>query len=249
MELKDLVFNEPEWLKSNTILLGRNGSHAYGTATELSDFDYKGVCVPPTDYFLGLKSFEGYDKTGGKNYKNKSGDIDVTIIHINKFVRDAIVGVPNNLELLFLDSSDYIYIDKTFGLELINMRQHFLSKQIMKKFGGYAKSQAQKMQKHRTELVEVYGYDTKFFMHTVRLLQMAIEILTTGEMKVKRPNAEFLIGLRKGSHSLEEALVYIEELEQQLQIAYDNSILPNSPDESFINEWLTDFNTRYMNTK
>jgi len=251
MNFKNLVPNEPEWLQSNTILLGRIGSHAYGTATESSDFDFKGVCVPPAEYFLGLKSFEGYDKTGGKNFKNKAGDVDVTILHINKFVRDAMAGVPNNLELLYLDDNDYVYVCEHYGQELISMREHFLSKRIMKKYGGYAKSQAHRMQQlnsngaARSEIVEKHGYDTKFFMHTVRLLQTATEILLTGGMKAKRPNAEFLIGLRNGSHSLEEALSLIEELEKQLNVAYKKTNLPDHPDENFINKWLTDFNIRH----
>lgn len=250
MDIQKLIPKQPEWLQSHTILLGRVGSHAYRTATETSDLDFKGICVPPADYFLGLKSFDGYDKSGGKNFKNQAGDIDISIIHINKFVRDAMVGVPNNIELLFLDDEDYIHTND-YGFELLDVRNHFLSKQIMKKFGGYAKSQAQKMQqlnsngKARSELVDRYGYDTKFFMHTVRLLQMATEILFTGKMKTKRSNAEFLIALRNGSHTLQEALSFIEELEKQLQDAYKKSTLPERPDEEFINNWLIDFNIHH----
>lgn len=249
MKTEKLVLNEPSWLQSRTILLGRVGSHAYGTATENSDLDFKGVCVPPLEYFLGLQSFDGYDKTGGKNFKNKEEDIDVTVIHINKFVRDAMAGVPNNLELLFLDESDYLYVNE-FGRELISMRSHFLSKQIMKKFGGYAKSQVQKMQQFksngaaRSELVEQYGYDTKFYMHTVRLLKMAIEILTTRRLTVKRQEAEFLIALRNGYHSLGDALEHIEVLEEGLREAYEESLLPEQPNYDLINRWLVEFNMR-----
>ncbi len=82
-------------------------------------------------------------------------------------------------------------------------------------------------------------------MHTVRLLQMATEILHTGEMHTKRSNAEFLIAMRNGSHTLNEALAYIDELEKQLQVAYEKSTLPECPNEDFINKWLTDFNIRH----
>ncbi|MFJ7982328.1 DNA polymerase beta superfamily protein [Lysinibacillus xylanilyticus] len=250
MEIKNLIPNEPSWLGTRTILLGRGGSHAYGTATKNSDFDFKGVCVPPLEYFLGLQSFDGYDKKGGKNFKNQAGDIDVTIIHINKFVRDAMAGVPNNLELLFLDESDYIHVS-VHGRELINMRKQFLSKQIMKKFSGYAKSQAQKMKElksTRNELLSKFGYDTKFYMHTVRLLEMAIEILNHGTLTVKRSNHAHLLSLREGIHTLDEALDNIEILEQHLKVAYDNSILPERPDFELISRWLVDFNIRVANS-
>lgn len=246
MDYKQLLPNEPSWLKDRTILLGKVGSHAYGTATATSDLDYKGIVIPPIEYFLGLESFDGYDKSGGKNFKNQAGDIDVTLLHINKFVRDAMAGVPNNLELLYLEVEDYLHIDEA-GAELIEMRHHFLSKQIMKKFGGYAKSQTQKLQGKaaRSELVDKFGYDTKNYMHAVRLLESAIQILNYNHLSVKRLDFARLLALREGFHSLDEALAYLERLEQVLQRAYEESTLPESPDYKLINQWLIDFNARY----
>lgn len=251
-KLENLLPSEPSWLKHNTILLGKVGSHAYGTATETSDLDYKGIVIPPVNYFLGLNSFDGYDKSGGKNYKNTSEDVDVTLLHINKFVKDAMAGVPNNLELLFLNENDYIYLND-FGKDLIDIRHKFLSKQIMKKFGGYAKSQANKLKqlqsngKARADLLYSYGYDAKFYTHTIRLLEMAIEILKDGDFTTKRPNADYLIQLRNGIHTLDEALVNIEKLEKELSIAYENSLIQETPDFDFINSFLVDFNVRYLN--
>jgi len=249
MNIKELLPQEPNWIKENVILFGKVGSHAYGTATEKSDLDYKGILIPPVEYFLGLQQFEGYDKTGGKNFKNNVGDVDVTLLHINKFVKDAIAGVPNNLELLFLGEGDYLYLNE-LGKEIVDMRSQFLSKQIMKKFGGYAKSQAQKMKqlnsngRARSELVEQFGYDTKFYMHTVRLLEMAIEILNEHTLNVKRPNAIELVKLREGTHTLKDALLNIEKLETALQTAYEESTLRNEPDIDYINKWLVEFNKR-----
>ena len=83
------------WLQQRTILLTITGSHAYGTNVETSDMDYKGVCIPPDEYYFGLKTFNDYNTTGGKNFKNTKDDIDISIMHINKFVSDAMQGVPN----------------------------------------------------------------------------------------------------------------------------------------------------------
>lgn len=253
MNLESLIPKENGWLHSNTILLGPFGSHANGTKTVTSDLDYKGVCIPPPDYFLGLKSFQGYEKSGGGNFKNKSGDIDISIIHIIKFVRDAMAGVPNNLALLFLEESDYVYVNEHFGHELISMRKHFLSKRIMEKMGSYKESQTQKIKqlksngKARMELVEKHGFDTKFYMHSVLSMEYAIEILLTGEMKTKRPNVDYLLSLKNGFHSLEEAISNLDRLDAKLQEAHRKSSLRERPDEDFINKWLTDFNIRYIN--
>ena len=92
--LKHELPDNMTWLKNRTILLTRTGSHAYGTNTPESDEDYRGVCVPPPEYYLGLKSINEYNTSGGKNFTtNKAGDVDVTVTHINKFVRDALNGV------------------------------------------------------------------------------------------------------------------------------------------------------------
>lgn len=251
--VNELLPKDPAWLADELIMLCRTGSHAYGTNTEDSDLDYKGIVIPPASYFLGLDSFEGYDKSGGKSFKNTSEDVDVTLTHINKFVRGAMAGVPQNLEMLFAVTEDYIYLDFK-GKELIRIRDKFMSKQIMKKFGGYAKSQAMKMQNlksngaARIDLVEKYGFDTKFYMHTIRSLQMAIDILDDKtEFKTRRDNAHYLVDLRNGLHSLDQALDNIEHHELLLKEAYENTSLPEEPDYDFINNWLVALNA--MNIK
>ena len=71
--------DKTEWLDERTILMAPTGSFAYGTNVESSDRDYKGICIPPIDCYLGLSSFKGYDNTGGNNFRNTKDDVDVTI--------------------------------------------------------------------------------------------------------------------------------------------------------------------------
>jgi predicted nucleotidyltransferase len=35
------------WLEKHTIILAYAGSTAYGTTTEDSDTDFRGICIPP----------------------------------------------------------------------------------------------------------------------------------------------------------------------------------------------------------
>ena len=58
-----------KWIAERTIILGPSGSYAYGTFNENSDHDYKGVVIPPKEYYFGLEAFNEYNNTGGKNYK------------------------------------------------------------------------------------------------------------------------------------------------------------------------------------
>lgn len=236
-----------KWLEERTIILAPTGSYAYGTNTEESDKDFKGVCIPPIDYYLGLESFNEYNNSGGKNFKNTKDDVDVNIIHINKFVKDAMQGVPNNIEILFVRREDYLKIT-SLGQKLIDNRHLFLSKQIKNKFGGYAYSQIQKLKNKksngtgRQDLIDKHGYDTKFFMHGVRLLTSAIEILETGDFSTYRPNRQFLLDCRNGKYSFEEALEIVEYYDNKLKVAIEKSELPSKPNYKKINQLLIEIN-------
>lgn len=241
-----------EWLKERTILLTRTGSYAYGTNTPNSDKDYRGVCIPPAEYFLGLKSINEYNTSGGKNFvKNTSEDTDITITHINKFVKDSMNGVPNNLDILFCRDEDIIYIDD-FGKELRDMRKSFLSKALKNKFCGYAHSQKHKMiikkgnGSGRQDLVDKYGFDTKFASHTVRLLTSIIEILTTGDYHTFRPNRKLLLDIRNGKYSLNQVLKMIDSLEEEVEKNYETTKLPDHCDFEKINKWLINLNKKAL---
>lgn len=242
-----------KWLEDRTILLTKAGSHAYGTNTPESDLDIKGVAIPPKEYYLGLKSINEYNKSGGKNLhaRNTSEDVDVVVVALNKFVTDCCNGVPNNLDILFCRDEEILYIND-FGRELRNMRREFISKECKHKFGGYAFAQKQRLihgreGAGRTELVEKYGYDTKQAMHTIRLLQCCIEILTTGFYYTYRPNREELLDIRSGKYTFDEIIEQIEDLDKQVQYLFEHSSLKAKPDYNKINEWLIDINERALN--
>jgi len=248
----DTLPENMSWLKQRTILLTLTGSYAYGTNTETSDIDYKGVCIPPEEYYFGLKTFNDYNTTGGKNWKNTKDDVDISIMHINKFVSDAMAGVPNNIEILFVNSEHILSINE-FGKELISHRHDFLSKALKHKFGGYAHSQLMKLIAKnsngtgRQDLIEKFGYDTKFYSHAVRLLTSAIEILKIGDFSTYRSNKEELLACRNGRDTLEQAIAYIQDLDKELNELYETSnIIPYKPDYNKINTWLIDLNKRAM---
>ena len=248
-ELPDNV----KWLENRTILLTKAGSHIYGTNIETSDTDYKGVAIPPKEYLLGLKSINEYNKSGGKNLKarNTPEDIDLVVVALNKFVIDCLNGVPNNLDILFCRDEDVLYMNE-FGKELRSIRQEFLSKECKNKFGGYAYAQKQRLLNGRNgqgrpELIELYGYDTKQAMHTVRLLECAIEILTTGNYHTYRENHEDLVAIRKGKYTFDEIIERIEKLDKQVQELFEVSTIRSKPDYDKINRWLVDINERALN--
>lgn len=71
----------------------------------------------------------------------------------------------------------------------------------------------------------------KHAMHVVRLLNTGVEVLTTGEYHVKRPDAELLLDIRSGKWTYEELIEYAEEKNNYVKdVLYKTSNLPKAPD-------------------
>lgn len=78
----------------------------------------------------------------------------------------------------------------------------------------------------RAELERKYGIDVKHAMHLVRLLRMGYEIVTTGQVIVKRPDREELLSIRHGAWSYEQIIEYADEMEKKIIEAEKTSTLP-----------------------
>lgn len=92
----------------------------------------------------------------------------------------------------------------------------------------------------RKALVEQYGYDCKNAAHLIRLLRMAIEFLTEGELYVRRQDATQLIEIKSGEWTLDKVKEEADRLFKLAEEAYIRSPLPNTPDMEKVNDLLTD---------
>lgn len=82
----------------------------------------------------------------------------------------------------------------------------------------------------RAELEDRFGYDTKFGAHVVRLLRMCREILTTGEVLVRRPDREELLAIREGAWSFDRLREWAAAEDAALDALAKASPLPHAPD-------------------
>lgn len=82
------------------------------------------------------------------------------------------------------------------------------------------------------------AYDAKNMMHTIRLLQVAEEILRDGTIRVKRGNREELLDIKAGKYDYDDLLRMADGLMEQIQIAYEHSSLPELPDSATIENTL-----------
>lgn len=102
----------------------------------------------------------------------------------------------------------------------------------------------------RAELEQKYGYDTKHASHLLRLLRMGCEILETGQVIVKRPDREDLLGLKmNGNRTYEELIAEAEGYEKRLEELYENSSLPKYPDFKSINELCIELTEAFIRQK
>lgn len=88
----------------------------------------------------------------------------------------------------------------------------------------------------RAELEAQYGYDCKHANHLVRLLRMGKEIVTEGVVRVRRPDAEELLAIRKGEFAYADLLKMAEDLSQEVFEAVKTSPLPEAPPLDSIEE-------------
>lgn len=92
----------------------------------------------------------------------------------------------------------------------------------------------------RAALEAAHGYDTKHAMHLVRLTRMAVEILETGVLQVRRvADREELLEVRDGAWSYDALLSHVEAERARIAEAKTRSPLPEAPDEDAIDA-LTD---------
>jgi predicted nucleotidyltransferase len=141
----------------SVILLGYSGSHAYGTNTPASDIDYKGILVPPKDYYyspfrnveqVGWKLKDGTHHVGAHVSTISGAEEEGTIYALSKFMKLASACNPNVVELLFTDTKQLVHASVA-GVILLENRRKFLSQRAGKTFTGYAMSQLKRIETHR----------------------------------------------------------------------------------------------------
>ncbi len=122
-------------LGERIMLLGLGGSYAYGTNTESSDIDFRGVTESLPSDLLGLTEFEQFEDR----------KTDTVIYSFNKIIQLLLNCNPNTIEILGLDEDQYI-IKNEAGQELLDNYGMFLSKRAIRSFGGYADAQLRRLQ-------------------------------------------------------------------------------------------------------
>lgn len=84
-------------------------------------------------------------------------------------------------------------------------------------------------QRYLSNMQRGNDFDAKNMMHTIRLLQVAHEIMTQGTITNKRPNRDALLGIKNGALSYDEIIQMTDELLTQIEQAEVFSTIPDEP--------------------
>ncbi|WP_294892900.1 nucleotidyltransferase domain-containing protein [uncultured Gilliamella sp.] len=84
-------------------------------------------------------------------------------------------------------------------------------------------------QRYKNNIENGNDFDAKNMMHTIRLLQVAYEIMTKGTITNKRPNRDELLAIKQGKLSYDEIMQLAESLLAKIETASLSSRLPDQP--------------------
>lgn len=146
-------------LAHHTHLLCIGGSRAYGTHTEASDIDVKGVAIPPASAYFGvLQSFEQADSpdeiavfdevlTPLERTITARTKLEGSVYEVRKFIGLAMGANPNILDVLFCREEE-VRLCTPLGRRLRDARELFVSAACRHTYAGYAASQLGRIQRH-----------------------------------------------------------------------------------------------------
>lgn len=232
------------------------GSTAYAVASDSSDIDIYGFCIPPKDYvFPHLRGeIPGFTPPGprfevfqqhhviDKNARGGKGcEYDFAIYSIVRYFKLCMENNPNMIDSLFVPPRCVLYSSR-IGDMVRESRHLFLHKGAWQKFKGYAYSQMRKIhnkqpQGKRKKSVDEFGYDIKYAYHVVRLLNEVEQILIEHDLDLER-NREQLKSIRNGDWTLDQIEAYFSTKERDLESAYHQSQLRYQPDVNALQQLL-----------
>lgn len=198
-DLENVLYpSTPFNLHDNLILLGRRGSESHGlfvpstNPDSIDDRDLMGIVVPPAEYYLGRKSWEGAEEINGV--------WDVALYELRKFVGLLCKQNPNVLSLLWLEDRDYLTIRSDAQPLLVNRMLFRHQGNARNAFVGYAHGQLKRMTAFDRESMQVISnLEAELLDHGINLAHAA-EGKLHDEEAVIQSVVDRYVGMRRTYH-------------------------------------------------
>lgn len=176
------------------------GSYLYGTNSQNSDKDYKGVFLPNFNDLLLAKAPKHYTfSSGSKNQRNTSEDIDETYYSLHYFLELAAKGDTNAIDLLFAyTNKDAVIQTSEIWNNLIKNIDKILTKNV-KAYLGYCKGQCIRYSVKGSKLNNFKKFQDFCIRHQydidknglrLSIKQILINLLGDFKKYIPKPNAE-----------------------------------------------------------
>ena len=192
------------------------GSRAYGLESEASDFDRRGIYLPPAERHWSL---------AGVPEQLERAETQEVYWELQKFLTLALKANPNVLECLY---TPLVEMAAPPAEELLAMRQIFLTRLVYQTYNGYVLSQFKKMEQDLRTRGEIRW---KHAMHLVRLLLSGITVLREGLVPVRVDEyRERLLAIKRGEAPWEEVNAWRLSLHNEFAEAFAVTRLPERPD-------------------
>jgi hypothetical protein len=244
---------------ANEIVRTVVGSGVHGMAIEgTDDHDEMGVYVETPEQLIGLAPTAEHfvSRTKPDGVRSGPGDTDLTIYSLRKFMRLATQGNPTILTLLYAPDSAVLRTSP-LGAELRTMSESIVSAHAGWRFLGYLDGQRERMVgggkqnrvPNRPELIEAYGYDTKYASHALRLGLQGLEIARTGRLTLPLSGEDLRVcmEIKRGEVGFKTALHRVDAVRARLRdrMEIGDHVLRPEPDMERVNGWLIDAHRRH----
>lgn len=196
-------------------------------------FDGKGGSIPVKEV---LEEYEVSQEEVGLSRIPHMRDCYAMYVDVNKGKKDFI---PSGIASDLLKSNDVTLTSIPKGMTtpcLLYFNKDGYSTHC-KEYNDYEKWLKNRNVQRYVD-IENHGQqiDGKNMLHCVRLIQTALEIPEKKVINVRRPNNDFLIGIRKGKYDLESLLANCELDILDMDKKFEESDLPDSVDKDFIKQ-------------
>lgn len=244
-----------EMAERTTILRVPAGSNLHGLHLPgKDDRDEVGVCIEDANALIGFGEFEQYiyrtaaEREGKHDAPSQPGDLDLTIYSLRKFLRLAMQGNPQMVQVLFVPYNLCIFRD-ALGAHLQELAPLVVSRLAGARYLGYLEAQRQRLlgergQKkvNRPELEAKHGFDTKYAMHILRLGFQGVELLSTGKLTLPMPERDraFVYATRLGEVPLQDVLTKAGELERTIKDLLDDAPVAAEPARLELEAWMVE---------
>jgi len=197
-----------------------------------------GICLVPKVTFFGF----GQEGSRFEQHVTAAPEPDRVIYSLKKFLSLLVKGNPTILNLVFADESVITHTSE-YGdfLRSSEVREALICQPAAGAYLGYMTQQIKKLEKHgtgealdrikRPELVEEFGFDTKYAMHALRLGYQGCELLETGTISFPMEDTprEWLMQVRQGEVNFDYVMAEAKELMRQLELLKNDNVLRPEP--------------------